>query len=79
MFIASSKSLLKDSPVVCGLSGIYREFGLIWVVLSLVPSIVVLSGIAASMWISVHMISSGEIRRDTDTCYRGDTDSFYRV
>ena len=79
MFIFSSKSLLKDSPVLCGLSGIYREFGLIWVVLSLVPSIFVLSGVAASMWISVHMISSGEICGDTDTCYRGDTDLFYGV
>ena len=62
MFIASSEFLLNDSSVVLGLSRKYREFGLICVELSLLPEPRVISGIyAASMWISVHLISSDEV------------------
>ena len=64
MFIASLKFLLKDTSVVCGLSRMYRELGFIFVALSLVLSYLVLFGVAASMWISVHMISSEEICGD---------------
>ena len=61
MFIASSKSLLNDSSVVLGLSRIYRELVLIFVVVSHMLSSLVFSGVAVSMWISVHIISSEEL------------------
>ena len=64
MFIASLNFVLKDSFVVCGLSRMYRELGFIFVALSLVLSYVVLYGVAASMWISVPIISSEEICGD---------------